>query len=66
MKLAVFGVNGPTGRLLTQLALDEHHEVVAFTRQPEAFPGEHRRLQVAGGDVHDTAAVATAIDGVDA
>ncbi len=32
MKLAVFGVNGPTGRLLTQLALDEHHEVVAFTR----------------------------------
>ncbi len=34
MKLAVFGVNGPTGRLLTQLALDEHHEVVAFTRHP--------------------------------
>ena len=34
MKLAVFGANGPTGRLLTQLALDEDHDVVAFTRHP--------------------------------
>jgi nucleoside-diphosphate-sugar epimerase len=32
MKLAVFGANGPTGRLLTPLALDEDHDVVAFTR----------------------------------
>jgi len=66
MKLAVFGANGPTGRLLTQLALDEHHDVVAFTRHPDAFPIEHRRLEVAGGDVHDSAAVASAIDGADA
>jgi uncharacterized protein YbjT (DUF2867 family) len=66
MKLAVFGANGPTGRLLTRLALDEHHEVVAFTRHPDAFPIEHPRLRVAGGDVHNSAAVATAIDGVDA
>ena len=66
MKLAVFGANGPTGRLLTQLALDEDHDVVAFTRRPDAFPIEHRRLEVAGGDVHDSAAVASAIDGTDA
>jgi putative NADH-flavin reductase len=63
MKLAVFGANGPTGRLLTQLALDEDHDVVAFTRHPEDFPIEHRRLAVAAGDVHDAAAVASAIDG---
>ena len=63
MKLAVFGANGPTGRLLTQLALDEDHDVVAFTRRPDAFPIEHRRLEVVGGDVHDAAAVASAIDG---
>ena len=44
MKLAVFGSNGATGRLLTQLALDEGNEVVAFTRRPDAFPIEHRRL----------------------
>jgi uncharacterized protein YbjT (DUF2867 family) len=65
MKLAVFGANGPTGRLLTQLALDDDHDVVAFTRRPGAFPIEHRRLEVAGGDVHDSAVVASAIDGAD-
>ena len=66
MKLAVFGANGSTGRLLTRLALDEGHDVVAFTRHPETFPIEHRRLQVAAGDAHDPAAVASAIDGADA
>ena len=66
MKLAVFGANGPTGRLLTQLALDEDHDVVAFTRRPDAFPIEHRCLEVAGGDVLDPARVASAIDGTEA
>jgi putative NADH-flavin reductase len=66
MKLAVFGSNGATGRLLTQLALDEDHDVVAFTRRPDVFPIEHRRLEVAAGDVHDAAAVASAIEGADA
>jgi uncharacterized protein YbjT (DUF2867 family) len=66
MKLAVFGANGSTGRLLTRLALDEGHDVVAFTRRPETFPIEHRRLEVAVGDVHDAAAVSSAIDGTEA
>jgi uncharacterized protein YbjT (DUF2867 family) len=66
MKLAIFGANGPTGRLLTQLALDEDHDVVAFTRHPDAFPIRHRRLEVAAGDVLDAAAVAAAIDGTGA
>src|SRR2546430_10728195 len=66
MKLAVFGSNGPTGRLLTQLALDEGHDVVGFPRRPDVFPIEHRRLEVVAGDVHDAAAVASAIDGTDA
>jgi putative NADH-flavin reductase len=66
MKLAVFGSNGATGRLLTQLALNEDHDVVAFTRRPDVFPIEHRRLEVAAGDVHDAAAVASAVDGTDA
>jgi putative NADH-flavin reductase len=66
MKLAVFGANGPTGRLLTQLALDEQHDVVAFTRHPDAFPIEHPRLEIAAGDVHDAVEVAAAIDGADA
>jgi len=66
MKLTVFGANGPTGRLLTQLALDEDHDVVAFTRQPAAYPIEHPHLVVAGGDVHDSDVVTAAIDGTDA
>jgi putative NADH-flavin reductase len=66
MKLAVFGANGPTGRLLTQLALDEGHDVVAFTRHADAFPIEHPRLEVAAGDVYDAVAVASAIDGTGA
>jgi putative NADH-flavin reductase len=66
MKLAVFGANGPTGRLLTQLALDEGHDVVAFTRHADAFPIDHERLEVAAGDVHDATAVRVAIDGANA
>lgn len=66
MKLCVFGANGATGRQLTQLALHEDHDVVAFTRHPDAFPIQHRRLAVVGGDVHDGAAVAAAIQGSDA
>jgi putative NADH-flavin reductase len=45
---------------------DEDHGVVAFTRHPEGFPIEHPRLEVAAGDVHDVAAVASAITGTDA
>lgn len=66
MKLTVFGANGPTGRLLTRLALGEDHDVVAFTRHPDAFPIEHPRLEVAAGDVHDATAVASAVEGADA
>jgi uncharacterized protein YbjT (DUF2867 family) len=66
MKLVVFGANGPTGRLITRLALGEDHDVVAFTRHPEAFPIEHRRLEVAAGDIHDPSLVASAIEGSDA
>jgi uncharacterized protein YbjT (DUF2867 family) len=66
MRLVVFGANGPTGRLVTQLALDEGHDVVAFTRHPDAFPIEHERIEVVGGDVHDAGAVAAAVDGAGA
>jgi putative NADH-flavin reductase len=66
MKIAVFGANGPTGRLLTQMALDQDHHVVAFTRRPDSFPIHHQHLEVAGGDVHDAAVVASAVDGTEA
>jgi putative NADH-flavin reductase len=66
MKLAVFGANGPTGRLLTRLALDEGHDVVAYTRRPDTFPIEGQGLEVASGDVHDPSVVASAVEGTDA
>ena len=66
MRLTIFGANGPTGRLLTRQALDEGHDVVAFTRRPESFPDLPGRLEVAGGDVLDPAAVERAVKGGDA
>jgi uncharacterized protein YbjT (DUF2867 family) len=69
MRLTIFGANGPTGRLLTRQALDEGHEVVAFTRRPDSFPdlADHPGgLDVVGGDVLDPVAVERAVKGGDA
>jgi putative NADH-flavin reductase len=66
MRVAIFGANGPTGRLLTDQALAAGHTVVAVTRQPDAFPLTHRRLEVVAADVHDAASASAAIDGCDA
>lgn len=66
MRIAIFGANGPTGRLLTARALDAGHQVVAATRRPEAFPLRHGRLDVHAADVRDPAAVSAVIDGCDA
>ena len=66
MMIAVFGANGPTGRILTRQALAEGHQVTAFTRRPSAFPQLPGSLRVLGGDVTDPDAVAAAVDGQDA
>ena len=66
MRIAIFGANGGTGRLLTQQALDAGHDVVAVTREPERFPLVHERLTVAEADVHDRGAVTRAVAGSDA
>ncbi|HEU0027504.1 MAG TPA: NAD(P)H-binding protein, partial [Ktedonobacterales bacterium] len=57
MNIAVFGANGPTGRLVTKQALAEGHAVTAITRRPETFPLHHERLRVIRGDVFDLASV---------
>ncbi|GAB3989425.1 hypothetical protein GCM10029978_114500 [Actinoallomurus acanthiterrae] len=61
MRIAVFGANGPTGRLLTGQALAAGHRVAAVTRQPGSFPLHHDRLEVVGADVLDPAAVDAAV-----
>jgi nucleoside-diphosphate-sugar epimerase len=61
MRIAVFGANGPTGRLLTGQALAAGHEVTAVTRRPDSFPLRHDRLEVMGADVLDPVAVDAAV-----
>ena len=66
MKIVVFGANGPTGRLVTRLALERGLDVVAATRSPLQFPLEHDRLAVERVDVFDQASVSRAVGGADA
>jgi putative NADH-flavin reductase len=57
MKLIIFGANGPTGRLVTNMAIAEGHVVTAVTRHPDSFPRNGPRLHVARADVMDASAV---------
>lgn len=66
MNIVIFGANGPTGRLLTQQAIDKGYTVTAFTRHPETFPIQDARLRVLSGDVYNLAAVEQAVAGQDA
>jgi nucleoside-diphosphate-sugar epimerase len=66
MRIAIFGANGATGRILTRRALDAGHSVIAVTRHPEQFPITDPKLTVAGADVRDLTAVTAAVEGTDA
>lgn len=63
MKLVIFGANGPTGRLVTTMALAAGHAVTAITRRPDSFPLHHAMLSIKGADVLDAAAVDRAVAG---
>ena len=66
MKIALFGANGGTGRVLAAQALRAGHEVTAVTRHPETFGLTHDRLRVVTGDAMDAVSVSAAITGQDA
>lgn len=66
MKIAIFGANGPTGRILTAQALDAGHIVTAVTRRPRDFPLEAPDLSVIGADVYNFEEVSTVVEGSDA
>jgi len=62
-RVLVLGANGPSGRLVVQQALDRGLTVRASTRRPAAFPIEHERLELAGGDATDPAVTDAAVSG---
>ena len=53
MDLAVFGANGPTGRLVVRQALTAGHRVTAVTRRPDEYPLSSPNLDVVSADVTD-------------
>jgi putative NADH-flavin reductase len=66
MKIIIFGASGGTGRLVTEQALEQGHDVTAFVRSPEKMTLQHPKLSVTQGDVQDAAGVAKNIAGHDA
>ncbi len=67
MKLLVFGSTGGTGRELLKQALDQGHDVVAYSRNPVKLDDiKHKKLQIIQGNVLDRAAVENAIEGQEA
>ena len=64
MKVLIVGAAGKTGRAVVQRAVEEGHEVTAFTRKDGEFfiPG----VKVRTGDATDMAAVEAAVTGQDA
>jgi putative NADH-flavin reductase len=61
--IAVFGANGPTGRLLTAQALAHGHSVAVVTRRPDEFPLRAEGLRVVAGNVLDQKTTQGAVDG---
>jgi putative NADH-flavin reductase len=64
MKVAIFGVSGATGKLLTQRCFDAGYEVSALLRTPERFPFRDR-IRVVQGSPFDLAPVCETTEGVD-
>lgn len=60
MNLIVFGATGKTGRHVVRLALEQGHNVTAFTRSGR-MDGEDVNLCVAQGDIMDADSVDAAI-----
>lgn len=66
MRLTIFGSSGQTGRHVLAEGAARGHELVAFTRRPEALPDAGVPARVVHGDGRDPAAVAAAVAGADA
>ena len=61
MKVIVFGATGKTGQHVCRQALEQGHEVTAFTRSANKLDRRDSNLQVASGDVTDPDGVSHAV-----
>ena len=61
MKVIVFGATGKTGQHVCRQALEQGHEVTAFTRSANKIDRRDSNLQVASGDVTDPDGVSHAV-----
>ncbi len=59
MKIIIFGATGKTGQHIWRQALEQGHEVTAFTRSANKI--DSREVKGAQGDIMDAAAVAAAV-----
>jgi putative NADH-flavin reductase len=65
-KIAVFGASGRTGKLFTELALNNGYQVKALVRDPSKLDLRHSHLQVIHGDIADTIKVEETVRGTEA
>ena len=66
MRVVVFGATGKTGQHVCRKALEQGHQVTAFTRSPHKVEQSDGNFGVARGDVSDAESVAAALTGHDA
>ncbi|MEM6488878.1 MAG: NAD(P)H-binding protein [Pseudomonadota bacterium] len=66
MKLLIIGASKGIGRRTVETALARGHTVRAMARKIDALQVEHEALEKVSGDALDPAAVASALEGVDA
>jgi putative NADH-flavin reductase len=65
MKISVFGASGRTGLLLVFQALNQGHEVTAFTRRAGKVPITHKNIRIIEGELDDFDKVRQAVEGSD-
>jgi putative NADH-flavin reductase len=65
MKIALFGASGRTGLLLTFQALNQGHEVTAYTRSPHKISITHKNIRIIEGELQDYERIKEAIIGQD-
>jgi len=63
MNVVIFGATGQTGRLLTERAVSEGHEVTAFVRDPARLNVPSGSVRVVQGNVLDATSVGRAVAG---